>query len=65
MDNIDLTLTLKLAEVQVVLAGLGKLPMENSLEVWSKIKNQAETQLKDIRQPENDEIQAEAPPAAA
>lgn len=37
-------------EVDIVLSGLGKLPLEQSLAVWQKVKAQAMEQL-EIRQP--------------
>lgn len=64
MDNFELTLKLTVADAQIILAALGKMPMENVLDVWSKIKGQAESQIAAARVA-NDETQAEAPPAAA
>jgi exonuclease VII small subunit len=34
-------------EVNLVLQSLGKLPLENSIELFVKIKNECEKQLKD------------------
>ena len=65
MNNLELTLKLTVAEMQIVLAGLGKLPMEASLDVWGKLKSQAEAQIKENQSAANDEIQAEDPPSAA
>lgn len=36
---------LKLEEVNMILTGLGKLPLEHSLFLWSKLKSEAELQL--------------------
>lgn len=36
---------LSVNDVNIIMAGLGKLPMEVVIELWSKLKNQAETQL--------------------
>lgn len=41
----ELTLKLTLEELNVVMAGLGKLPLESSMNVWGKLKAQAEQQL--------------------
>lgn len=45
MTTDKLTLTLTLAQVNVVLTGLGKLPMEQSLETWMEVRRQAEPQV--------------------
>lgn len=42
----ELNLTLTLDELNIVLAGLGKLPLEVSVAVFGKLKAQAELQLK-------------------
>lgn len=39
------TITLRVEEVEVVLKGLGKLPLEESGNIFFSIKNQAERQL--------------------
>ena len=44
MSEVDLKLTLD--DVNVILAGLGKLPLEVSVVTFGKIKAQAESQLK-------------------
>jgi len=44
MKEVDLKLTLD--DVNVILAGLGKLPLEVSVVVFGKIKAQAEAQIK-------------------
>ncbi len=41
-----LKIELSVEEVNAVLAGLGKLPLEMSVAVWSKVKTQAEEQLR-------------------
>lgn len=43
MKEVDLKLTLD--DINVVLAGLGKLPLEVSVVVFGKIKAQAESQI--------------------
>ena len=42
----DITITLTLDEAQIVMAGLGKLPLETSVLVWQKIQAQAQPQIK-------------------
>lgn len=41
----ELNLKLTLDDVNVILAGLGKLPLEVSVAVFGKIKAQAESQI--------------------
>lgn len=41
----SLNIELEVNEVQAVLAGLAKLPLENSIDTWFKVKNQAEEQM--------------------
>lgn len=43
MNEIHVTLTVE--ELNVVMAGLGKLPLETCINVWGKIRSQAEQQL--------------------
>lgn len=38
-------LTVDVKEVQMLMGALGKLPLENSLDLWAKIRSQAEQQL--------------------
>jgi len=45
MDNLKLNFELTLAEVNVILAGLGKLPLEAVLTVYEAIKAQAQPQI--------------------
>lgn len=40
-------LELTIDEINVVLTGLGRLPLDQSLNVFSKVRQQAETQLKE------------------
>lgn len=44
MENINLTLTLD--QVNVVIAALGKIPLEQSLEAFNSVTAQASQQLK-------------------
>ena len=43
--NSEVTIKLNVEKINVVLAALGKLPLETSVVVWSDIKNQVESQL--------------------
>jgi hypothetical protein len=45
MENFEIVLKLSLAEANVILAGIGKLPIEMGLAVLEKIKSQAELQI--------------------
>ena len=45
MNDQTVTLTLSVAEVNAVLAGLGQLPLAQVLETFTKIKAAAEAQL--------------------
>lgn len=46
MNERTLTLTLTEQDVNILIAGLGKLPLEASLMVWQKVKQQAEDQMR-------------------
>lgn len=41
----ELNLSLTLDELNIVMSGLGKLPLETSMNVWVKLRTQAEKQL--------------------
>ena len=46
MQDKKITLTdLSGNDMNIIMAGLGKLPMEAVIELWSKLKAQAEAQL--------------------
>ena len=45
MDNLELNLKLTLAEVNILLAGLGKLPLEAGIAVYENVKAQAQPQI--------------------
>lgn len=46
MNDKKITLTeLTVNDMNIIMAGLGKLPMEVVIELWSKLKAQAEAQL--------------------
>ncbi len=51
MSDIKITLTnLTVNDLNVIMAGLGKLPMEAVIELWQRIKAEAEAQLKAAEQ---------------
>ncbi len=51
MNDTKITLTnLTVNDMNVIMAGLGKLPMEVSIELWQRIKAEAEAQLKAAEQ---------------
>jgi hypothetical protein len=43
----EVTITLTVEELNILLAGLGKLPLEVAVAVFGKVKAQAESQLKE------------------
>ena len=46
MNDTKITLAgLTVADMNVIMAGLGKLPLEAVIELWSRLKAQAEAQL--------------------
>lgn len=47
----SIKLEVEVQDVQLVLAGLAKLPLENSIDTWFKVKNQAEAQLSEQNPP--------------
>lgn len=50
MQNFRASLTdLNIDECNIILAGIGKLPLEASLNVFGKLKNQIETQAKEYQ----------------
>jgi hypothetical protein len=46
MENLELNLKLTVAEVNIILAGLGKLPLETGIAVYERIKIQAQPQIR-------------------
>lgn len=44
-QKINLT-DLSVNDVNLIMAGLGKLPLEATVELWARLKQQAEAQLK-------------------
>jgi len=51
MENLELNLKLTVAEVNVILAGLGKLPLETGIAVYERIKIQAQPQIQAAASP--------------
>ena len=45
MNDKKLTLELTVNDINIIMAGLGKLPLEVSVDLWAKIKSQAEAQF--------------------
>lgn len=60
----SLQLNLEVQDVQTIMGGLAKLPLEASLDTWLKVKTQAEQQLKD-QQPAAPGEPADTPQADA
>ena len=46
MNDKKLTLELTVNDVNLIMAGLGKLPLEAVVDLWMRIKQQGEAQLK-------------------
>ena len=46
MNDKKLTLELTVNDVNLIMAGLGKLPLEATVDLWMRIKQQGEAQLK-------------------
>jgi hypothetical protein len=48
----EVTITLTIDELNILLTGLGKLPLEMAVAVFGKVKAQAESQLQAADQPQ-------------
>ena len=46
MSDAKITLDLTVNDVNIIMAGLGKLPLEAVVDLWMRIKQQGEAQLK-------------------
>ena len=46
MNDTKITLELTVNDVNLIMAGLGKLPLEAVVDLWMRIKQQGEAQLK-------------------
>lgn len=46
MNDTKITLELTFNDVNLIMAGLGKLPLEAVVDLWMRIKQQGEAQLK-------------------
>jgi hypothetical protein len=53
MNDKKLTLELTVNDVNLIMAGLGKLPLEAVVDLWMRIKQQGEAQLKATRPQSN------------
>ena len=51
MNDKKLTLELTVNDVNLIMAGLGKLPLEAVVDLWMRIKQQGEAQLKPAAEP--------------
>ena len=52
MNDIKITLTdLSVNDVNLIMAGLGKLPLESAVDLWARVKSQAEAQIKAAQEP--------------
>lgn len=65
MNEFEVTLKITVGDVQILLAGLGKLPMESAIDVWSKVKSQTEFQLQTAQAAANGPTEATEPPSGA
>jgi GTP cyclohydrolase III len=51
MNEMKISLSdLSVNDVNLIMAGLGKLPLEAVVELWSRLKQQGEAQIKDAQQ---------------
>ena len=49
MSDVKIALTdLSVNDVNLIMAGLGKLPLEATVDLWMRLKRQGETQLKSV-----------------
>lgn len=51
MNEPKITLELSVNDVNVLLAGLGKLPLEVAMDLCLRIKTQGEAQIKAVQEP--------------
>lgn len=59
----SIQLTVEVQEAQMILGALAKLPLENSLDTWFKVKTQAENQLQAQQAASSAAAAAQAPDA--
>ena len=51
MNDTKITLSdLSVNDVNLIMAGLGKLPLEATIDLWSRLKQQGEAQIKAVQQ---------------
>jgi hypothetical protein len=53
MNELNIKLTVE--DINLILASLGKLPLEASIGVFGKVKAQAESQINPVQTPPSDE----------
>jgi len=51
MNDLKINLELSVNDVNALLAGLGKLPLESVVDLWARVKAQAEAQIKAAQEP--------------
>jgi hypothetical protein len=51
MNDLKITLEVSVNDVNGLLAGLGKLPLESAVDLWARVKSQAEAQIKAAQEP--------------
>lgn len=55
MNDPKITLSdLSVNDVNIIMAGLGKLPLEAVVDLWTRIKAQGEAQIKQTQEPAAD-----------
>jgi hypothetical protein len=64
-DSTEVVVRMSIREAQVYLKGLGKLPLEESVEAYGKLKQQIEMQVKALAEVSMKQQKAEATPAPA
>jgi hypothetical protein len=47
-NNTLITMTLSVSEWNLIVTGLGELPLKHSAELWMKVRNLAALQLKEV-----------------
>ena len=56
-DKTPITMTLALAQWNLIISGLGKLPLEVAAETWIQIRQEAAQQLQQLQARAQDEAQ--------
>lgn len=61
-NNTPITMTLSVGEWNLIVTGLGELPLKHSAELWMKVRNLAASQLQEVAKgatPEKGEADAQ------